>query len=386
MNHRILVINYEFPPLGGGAGNASQNLAGEMVSQGAEVVVLSSAFKGLPKREIIDGYQLIRTPTIRRYKEKCRPFEMLFFMVSSTLASIPIHLKFKPTAIITFFGIPSGPTGWFLKTVFKTPYIISLRGGDVPGFQSADLKIYHKLLRGVIRFLWKKADAVIANSKGLRRLALETAQTHEVLVIENGVDANVFVPPKTLTPPTAQLNAEIRLLFVGRIVPQKGLDILLQALRELKKKYSFKLVVVGAGDQEADLKKFSSRYQLEELIDFAGWVTRDQLPSYYARSDIFVLPSRAEGMSNAVLEAMASRLAVVTTNIAGNEELIVNGHSGLLVEPDRVSQLVAALGQLFENPRLRRQLGVNAREQVVRKMNWQRVASKYIAVINSFSG
>ncbi|MFC1884635.1 glycosyltransferase [Thermodesulfobacteriota bacterium] len=168
---KLLMINYEYPPLGGGAGNSTANLAAELSALGADVKVLTSSFRGLPKYEKTKGFSIYRTPVIRRYLHRCSTPEMMTFITSASLSSIKLANRQRPDATLAFFGIPSGPVAYLLKIVFGIPYFVLLRGGDVPGFQPYDLQLYHRLAGPVLREIWAKAACVVGNSNGLSDMA-----------------------------------------------------------------------------------------------------------------------------------------------------------------------------------------------------------------------
>ncbi|HEX7766452.1 MAG TPA: glycosyltransferase family 4 protein, partial [Nitrospira sp.] len=171
----LLLINYEFPPLGGGAGTATLNIARELARLGADVTVLTSAFRGLPRDEYLHGYRVIRVPTLRRRKDRCSIFEMIVFMMSAAFFSIPIARATGAQTTIAFFGIPCGPIAYLLKLVLRIPYIVSLRGGDVPGYLGQELAFFHRITAPITRLVWRNAAHVVANSEGLQRLAYQSA-------------------------------------------------------------------------------------------------------------------------------------------------------------------------------------------------------------------
>lgn len=369
---RIVCVNYEYPPLGGGAGNATANIAREMAGLGHKVMVLTSAFKGLPKVEERDGYVLRRIPTLRAHEDHCRPFEMAAFMLSSCLAVPRAARAFKADAVIAFFGLPCGPAAWLAKKRLGVPYVVSLRGGDVPGFQPYDLKNHHRLTAPLIHFLWRGAAHVVANSNGLRDLALSTSAGIPVSVIPNGVDAALFSPPKT------RPGGPVRFLFVGRVVRQKGLDVLFDALAGLEASLAWSLDVVGDGPARVELAARANRLGLTEKIRFLGWRGRAEMPALFREADLFVFPSRDEGMPNAVLEAMASGLPVVATRISGNEEIVRHGETGLLVPSEDAAALGEALTRLVGRAEERAAMGHGARRLAETEYSWASVARRYL--------
>ncbi|MHC1713196.1 MAG: glycosyltransferase family 4 protein [Solidesulfovibrio sp.] len=371
----ILLLNYEYPPLGGGAGNATANMAREMATLGHAVRVVTAAYGDLPRRETVDGFELWRIPAVRRHADHCSPLEMLSFMLSASVALPGMAGRFAPDACVAFFGIPCGPAAWVLKQLYRVPYIVSLRGGDVPGFQPYDLAGYHKLTGPLIRFLWRGAAAVVANSQGLAGLARKSAGATPIRMIPNGVDTKRFQPADEKPG-----DGPVQLLFVGRVVRQKGLDVLLDALALLPDKAPFQLTLIGDGPLRVELTEKAQRLGLGERVRFAGWVGREEMPAALGRADVFVFPSRDEGMPNAVLEAMASGLPVAATRISGNEELVADGETGFLVPPDDPASLAFALARLIGDVSLCRRLGAAGREKVVREYSWSVVAKRYLTL------
>ncbi|WP_372400572.1 glycosyltransferase family 4 protein (plasmid) [Azospirillum sp. HJ39] len=373
---RLLLINYEFPPLGGGAANATDNTARELVALGVEVVVVTSAFAGLPRVERrADGVEIRRIPTLRRRRDRSSVVEMLAFLASSLVMVPWIAARWRAHATIAYFGLPCGPAAWTVKALFGVPYVVSLRGGDVPGFQYDGISLYHRLAGPVIGWLWRRASAVVANSGGLADLARRFAPDQPVAIIPNGVDARRF------TPATAAADAAggLSLLFVGRVVRQKGLDVLFDALASLPPALlaGVTLRIVGDGPARPELEAQAQRLCLSECIRFLGWLGRDELPAAYRSADAFVFPSRDEGMPNVVLEAMAAGLPVVATRIAGNRDLVVDGETGLMLEPDDVPALASAIARLAGDAPLCRRLGEGGRRRVVEHFSWRAVASSY---------
>ena len=377
----LLLLNYEYPPLGGGAGNATANMARELVGLGHVVRVVTAAYGDLARRKVVDGYELWRLAAIRRHADHCSPLEMLSFTASAALALPGMAREFRPDGCVAFFGIPCGPAAWVLKALRGVPYVVSLRGGDVPGFQPYDLALYHRLTGPVIRFLWKRAAHVVANSRGLAELAQTSAGAVPIRMIPNGVDAQRFCPAEELS-----REGPVRLVFVGRLVHQKGVDVLLDALARLPGCACYEATIVGDGPLKPDLVARAARLGLEGRVRFAGWASRAEMPDVLRRADAFVFPSRDEGMPNAVLEAMASGLAVAATRIAGNKELVVDGETGFLVPPDDAGALADALAKLVADRTLCARLGRAGREKAVREYSWRVVAEAYAALFRPLAG
>lgn len=378
---RTLLINYEYPPLGGGAGNATAHLALEFAGLGHGVTVLTSAWRDLPRIERADGLTIHRVPVVRHRMDRCTPLEMITFLVSGLVVAGAVCRDTRPDVVIAFFGIPCGPIGLAMKILSGLPYIVSLRGGDVPGFQPYDLASYHRVLGGTIRYIWRRAGAVVANSEGLGRLARATAADVPVLIIPNGVDPERFSPGGCPYP-----EGPVRIGVAGRLVFQKGVDVLLKALSRMPLCAHVFLDVIGDGGAKPDLERLARELGVADRVRFLGWKTPPEMPEVYRQLDAFVLPSRDEGMPNVVLEAMASGLPVVATRIAGNEELVVQGETGFLVPPEDPDALADALTTLVRDPSLRERMGSAGRTLVEDRYTWTRVAEQYLGIMERVAG
>lgn len=374
---RLLLINYEYPPLGGGAANATANMARELARLGVAVCVVTSAFGGLPARETTpDGVEIRRIPTLRRRADRSSIVEMLAFLASSLLYVPLIARRWRPDAAVAFFGLPCGPSAWAARVLCGVPYVVSLRGGDVPGFQYDGIALYHRIAGPVIGFLWRRAAAVVANSDGLADLARRFAPDQPVAIVPNGVDTALFSPaPLSAGLEERPAGEELRLLFVGRLVRQKGVDLILKAMTALPACVTLR--VVGDGGARAELEAQAVALGLSGRVAFEGWRDRADLPGLYRSADAFVFPSRDEGMPNVVLEAMASGLPVVATDIAGNRDLVLDGETGLLLPPDDAAAVEGALARLAADPQEGRRLGAAGRRRVVEHFSWRAVAAAY---------
>ena len=372
---RILIINSEYPPIGGGAGNASANLARCLASIGYDITVVTAHFHGQPKLEIHEGVTIYRIPALRRRQDRSTAFEQLTFIAAASLHTFGLIRKTKPTATLAFFGVPSGVVAWLLKKLYRIPYIVSLRGGDVPGFRPYDFKTFHKLIGPFLRVIWHQADAVIANSRGLRDLALAFDSSIEIPIIPNGVDATRYTSQsRNWLPP--------QLFSVGRIVHQKGLDLGLRALAGLKD-LDWHWNIAGDGPQMNTLKSLARELGMADRVTFLGWQSREELEKDYHQANLFLFPSRHEGMPNAVLEAMSSGLPVVATRIAGSEELVLDGVTGLLVNPEDVDSLRDGLSRLIVEEKMRMQMGQASRQRVETEYSWEHVARQYSTILQS---
>ncbi len=371
---RILIINYEFPPIGGGGGIATYYIARELCRKGHAVSVLTSHFRELRWHEELEDIQVYRVPVLRKRRDYCSVLEMATFILSSLPMLLYLLLSRKFDLLHIFFGVPSGPLGYIAKKIFHIPYIIRMGGGDVPGFRPFQYKRMYTMLTPFLNVLWRNAEFLVANSAGLRNMAHRVFPTLPIDVIPNGVDLNRFTSGSQRCPAP-----EIRILFVSRLIRRKGLQFLIEAVSDIRKHTHepFIIKVVGDGPDKEFFIRQIEEYGVSEYFRFYGYVDHGKLPEYYLDADIFVLPSLAEGMPNVVLEAMGSGLPIVATSVPGSEELVHDGDNGFLLESGNTEELVRALAALIHDRPLREKMGRQS-QTIAREYAWDLVADRYM--------
>lgn len=191
---------------------------------------------------------------------------------------------------------------------------------------------------------------------------VEPQHWDKLTVVPMTVDEQRYHPPAT---PRGQ-DGPLRLLDVGRLVPQKGPSILVDAVdRLLRRGVPVRARIVGAGPLADDLAREVSRRGLSDAIELTGPIGQDRLPELYRWADVFVLPSFAEGLPVVLMEAMATGLPVVTTQIAGIGELVIDRTHGRVVPPGRPDRLADAIADLAADPLRRRRMGQAGRAAVL---------------------
>jgi glycosyltransferase involved in cell wall biosynthesis len=182
---------------------------------------------------------------------------------------------------------------------------------------------------------------------------------------------------------SAPPRTELRLLFVGWLARDKGVQELLEAFRTIAQRRPCTLTLVGEGDMSSEARAFVSANELEDVVTFRGWLDAAALEGEYATADVFVLPSWAEGLPNAMIEALAARLAVVVTAVGSVPDAIADGREGLLVPPRDVPALSAALLRLIDDRELRERLANAGHELAARVFGAEAAADALVAQIDS---
>lgn len=369
---KILVINHEFPPVGGGAATASKHIIEHLMQTNEKIEVITSAFNGLPFEEEINNYTINRVYAGRRRADAGSVLEYTLFVINGGIFLNKHIEKIKPDLVYAFFTLPAGLIALFLKKVHRIPYFVFLRGIDVPGFYGGGYSWLNKALTPLIKYIWINADKVIANSQGLKELACADFKKKPVYVIPNGINTAEFYPARQ-----KKTNRLIKILYVGRLSKQKGLRYLLDAIAIINKTAGpdFVLEIVGEGPERKRLIKKSSKLNILDKVIFSGWSNRDGILSKYQDADVFVSVALAEGMPNTILEAMAVGLPVVVSDIPPHKELIIANKNGIFVPPKTSGPLADAIIFLIENTALRRTMG-DANAQKAKGHSWQSSASK----------
>ena len=366
------MLNYEFPPIGGGAAQAHQSLLRQYAGvENLHVDVLTSAPKpGAVIEKFSENITIYKVGLHKKQLHFWRRSEVIEWLVKAGFYYRRLLRENDYDLAHAFFGFP---TGWLCyRSVKKLPYIISLRGSDVPG-QHARLQLDYKMLAPIFRAIWKKAAALVACSQGLKDRALRFMPSVPVEVIPNGVDLDRFHPARNSKKPDG-----LRLLTVGRLSVTKRIELLIDAVEILHTDgHKLGLTIAGGGQLEQELRHLVQQKGLNDIIKVTGRVDPEDMPQMYRQSDIFVSASMQEGMSNAMLEATASGLPIITTRCEGAEELVAD--NGMVVEEASGEAIAQAIKKLANDRPLCEQMAKAARSRA-EQFTWNRIAEKYLAL------
>jgi len=355
---RILVVIYEFPPVGGGGGQVARDICHGLVKSGHEVRVLTAHLDDLPRQEQIDGFQVTRISSWRRQAYEADLLAMAGFVISGSIAGLREIRRWQPDLIHVHFAVPSGPVAWVLSRYSKIPYVLTAHLGDVPGGVPEKTKNWFRWFYPFTPQIWRDASHAIAVSEYTRQLALKHYPV-DIQVIPNGVDLN------RLDPGEIKVGNPPQIIFAGRFVPQKNPLQVVKILADLQD-LPWNCVMLGDGVLRKEVEREVRKHNLQERIILTGWLTPDKVTQWFAKSDLLYMPSISEGLPVVGVQGLAMGLAIVASPVGGFVELVSDGENGYLIQPDQPDKTKESLRGLLSDPSLLHEYRINSRQKSVR--------------------
>ena len=338
---RILVLNHEIPPVGGGGGRAAEDICRVLARRGHQITVLTSHLTGLPYEEQRDGYRIIRIPSLRTQPFRVSFLSMVAYVLGGLWAGLRLIRTFRPDVIHVHFAVPAGALAWMLSKITGIPYILTAHLGDVPGGVPEKTTEWFRWVFPFTHSIWQDAAVRVAVSAYTRELALQN-YSKEILVIPNGVDVNALKPERV------QVNQPPVIVFAGRLMPQKAPLQVVRALKEITD-LPWKGVMIGDGPLMPDVKKMIAEAHLEDRFTFTGWIKPEEVMKWFDQSDILFMPSLSEGLPVVGVQALAKGLAIIASRVGGFVDLVDEARNGYLVERENASNFSWRLRDLLEN-------------------------------------
>lgn len=365
-------------PVWGGAQKQIFQLSKYLLEKDVQLFVLTRALPGTKKYEKIGGIDIYRVFVTNRFKfldSLLYTFFSLFWLLRNRHRFNILHCYqiYSPATIGVLAKRLLGSKNVVVKVTASNEY------GEVQEVKRLPFTNFRiKLLKKVDRF-------IVVNRQMEKELSLLGIPCSRVNYIPNGVD----IPDESSFQPQVKmkfrkllgLNFEKIVIFTGRLSQEKCLDTLLLAWEKISSLHpEAHLIVLGNGGSmrnvEKEIIQLRSSLKLDTSVHMLGKV--DNVLDYLLASDIFVLPSISEGLSNSLLEAMAAGLGIVAGDNDGNRQVVRDGENGLLVQPKDVEKLFSALLNLIENTDYTYQLGKKAKETVARDFSLKNIAQEHI--------
>ncbi|MFH1681487.1 MAG: glycosyltransferase family 4 protein [Candidatus Eisenbacteria bacterium] len=368
----ILVLNYEYPPLGGGAGVVTRALAELYVRRGHDVEVVTMGFPGLPAEETLNGVRIRRLQVGRKRRETCDTSEMILYVLRAFPTTLR-KLRRDPVDVIhCHFVVPTGLLAYAATRRAKVPFVITAHGSDIPGYNPDRFTREHRFTPPLLRRIARSAARVTAPSRFLCDRIAENIPALDAVQIPNGIDRDLFDErPK-----------ERIILMSGRLLPRKGFYRVLEALRDTESDYE--VHIAGDGPHRAVLEETAASLPMK--VVFHGWLDHGspEWKELYERSSVFCFPSQKENSPMGLLEAMLAGMAVITSDTSGCPEVI--GDAGITVPPGDAVALGNALVELLGSDETARAYGRKARCRAREHFDWEGIGTRYLDLLAAASG
>lgn len=361
---RILLINYEYPPLGGGGGIETQDLAVELARR-HQVYVLTTGYGNLPSKETINGVKIYRVPVLGRTDLPTATLvSLITFFPAAFIYGLFLVPKLRPQVINAHFAVPSGLPAAFLAKIYRIPFVLTLIGGDIYDPSKGISPHRHAIMRMTIRRIMRCADRLTAISHDTKERAIRYYQAIEgIEVIPLG-----FVPPEGSSlevKNTVDYMSEKPLHFVtiGRLVPRKGYFDLLRSFAKMDDKKAV-LDIVGDGPLFAEMKEEITKLGIEDRVVLHGRVSDEKKYEILSQADIYISTSHHEGFGICFLEAMYAGLPIIAPNIGGQSDFLASGRNALIVAVGDLEKITKAMNQMATDDNLRKEMGENNKRDV----------------------
>ncbi len=377
----ILVINYEYPPIGGGGGFVTRDIIEEIAAKGHNVTVVTSHYKELAKQEMLNGVNIIRVPVIFRNKLEVANMPSMFcYLPSSIFNGL---FKFNPNTfdiINTHFAVPSGPAGYVLSRVFKLPNVLSIHGGDIFDPSKSSSPHNTPIFSNIVTAMLKSADRVVAQSTDTKRNAYTYYKINRPIeVIPLGIKKPVFQTKRRSD--FGLRDDEIVFCTIGRLVKRKNIDDICSVLSHLKNDYSFKFLIIGDGPERGHLEELKVKLNLDDHVRFLGNATDEEKFQILALSDFYLSTALHEGFGLVFLEAMECGLPIVCYDRGGQNDFLISGKTGYLVELGNKDKFRSRIVELINSAELKASMR-EYNSRLIENYYISTCAERYISLFN----
>jgi glycosyltransferase involved in cell wall biosynthesis len=365
---RVLLLDYEYPPLASG-GAACEALARGLASRGVMVDLVTSGERPSTESSVLSGAGSSAEGLLTVHRVSRAGY--LF----GGLRLLRVLLRGERYDLVHVFYSP--PTGALLPLLDLAgiPIVVSLQWADNSG-PGLDSRLARRLLAPFNRWIWRRADRLVAASESLGGLALRGSPGLRYSVVHNGVDLTRFHPASMLRRSRA---GRLRCLAAAGLTEGARLADLIGALALLERG-RFELEIVGTGAEESRLRALAASLGVAQDVVFRGPLSPAKVAERYREADLFTLVPSAESTGSGFAEALASGLPVVGSSVGAIPEIVEQGNNGLLVRPGDVRAIADAMTRLAGDPQLRREMGRRNRLKAKATLDWSRITERYLSI------
>lgn len=376
---RLLMLNNEFPPLGGGTGTVNRAILQRLAQvPDLEIDLITSALgTHFEQEQFADRMVLFKVPVNNRNLHHSSNRELLTYAARALPFALKRHRVRAYDFCFAWSAVPGGGVALALRRLGGLRYLVRVCGPDIPGFEQRYGPLY-PILKPTIKAVWHGADVVVAKCEGEADMIRRIDARVKITLVPNGVDLAAF------NPAPIDDGGPLRVLCVARLIERKGQHHLIEAVKRLVDDgLDVTLELIGTGDALAANRQQADRLGVADRVSFVGYVPREDIAARYTAAHVFVLPSYNEGMSVATLEAMAAGLPVIVTRTGGTAELVEEGVNGLTFDWADVGTLTAHLKRLALDRALARSMGAASRQRAA-LFSWDAAAHTYLKLLQDF--
>lgn len=303
-----------------------------------------------------------------------------FFILSEFVSTIYFLIRYQFDAIHAHWLLPQGLIAIMAKFIFKKPVIVTVHGSDIFGLKKFDF---------LKKIVLKHCDFCTVNSQATFRAVKKLNTGTKVKLIPMGVDLKIFSAKKRNPRWREKFGASPKIILaVGRFIPCKGFRFLIEAMpKVLSKEGGAKLILIGSGPEEKNLKKMAQDLNVSPNVIFTGSLSHRKLSQVYASSDIFVAPSitdpltgETEGQNITLLEAMASGLPVIASDSGGMRDIVDGRSSGLLTKEGIANDIAEKIIYLLTHSLIKKKFRQNGFNLVKRKYSWEKIGKRFLQI------
>jgi glycogen(starch) synthase len=341
---RILILASSYHPHIGGVETVVRDLATGLRSMGDRVLVVTNLWPGtLPFIEVVDAVTVVRVPMV--IPGRTAGITTLVKLAVSNIMLTFVMLLFRPAIINIQCVGPNGYWGKRLVGQYRTPLVVSTHGertNDSSGFYLS----LHNAMRYSDLITTSNAVVCVSEVSATESMVGVDLSSTKISIIPNAISVSAV--------PYAETERYVDISFVGRLVPEKGIEVLLRAIRTLKQDNpNLSVMICGDGPSREQLEMLVEEWGLQGCVEFTGHLDRDEVTSVLQKSKVLVLPSRKESFGIVLIEAANAGCAVVATRTGGIPAIVDHGSNGLLFDIDSDEQLVTNLQMVLENESVR---------------------------------